>query len=128
MFYACVCSFCKIIIIHVVIQIIFGVIQFVSAMLCNKSLVSSLIMLIYINLCDVALLKIKFDILYIGVKLCGLLYFIFNIVIQIECHVLSNLSSVLNVHRPPCKKIWICFIRTKDWSGSYKIFTSTPYF
>lgn len=97
MFYACVCSFCKIIIIHVVIQIIFGVIQCVSVMLCNKSLVSSLIMLIYINLCDVALLKIKFVILYIGVKLCGLLYFIFNIVIQIECHKLSGQNFYLSV-------------------------------
>lgn len=38
----------------------FGDTQCVSAMLCNKSLVSSHIMLIYNNLCDVALLKIKF--------------------------------------------------------------------
>lgn len=56
----------------------FGDTQCVSAMLCNKSLVSSHIMLIYNNLCDVALLKIKFVKLYIGVKLCGLFYFIFN--------------------------------------------------
>lgn len=55
----------------------FGDTQCVSAMLCIKSLVSSHIMLIYNNLCDVALLKIKFVKLYIGVKLCGLFYFYF---------------------------------------------------
>lgn len=66
-------------------------------MLCNKSLVSSLIMLIYINLCDVALLKIKFVKLYIGVKLCGLFYFIFNIFIQSECRKLSEQNVYFSV-------------------------------
>lgn len=75
----------------------FGDTQCVSAMLCNKSLVSSHIMLIYNNLCDVALLKIKFVKLYIGVKLCGLFYFIFNIFNQIECHELSGQNFYFSV-------------------------------
>lgn len=75
----------------------FGDTQCVSAMLCNKSLVSSHIMLIYNNLCDVALLKIKFVKLYIGVKLCGLFYFIFNIINKIECRELSEQNFYFSV-------------------------------
>lgn len=75
----------------------FGDTQCVSAMLCNKSLVSSHIMLIYNNLCDVALLKIKFVKLYIGVKLCGLFYFIFNIFNIIECRELSEQNFYFSV-------------------------------
>lgn len=76
---------------------VFGDTQCVSAMLCNKSLVSSHIMLIYNNLCDVALLKIKFVNLYIGVKLCGLFYFIFNIFNKIECRKLSEQNFYFSV-------------------------------
>lgn len=54
-------------------------------------------MLIYINLCDVALLKIKFVKLYIGVKLCGLFYFIFNIFIQSECRKSSEQNVYFSV-------------------------------
>lgn len=54
-------------------------------------------MLIYNNLCDVALLKIKFVKLYIGVKLCGLFYFIFNIFNQIECHELCGQNFYFSV-------------------------------
>lgn len=75
----------------------FGDTQCVSAMLCNKSLVSSHIMLIYNNLCDVALLKIKFVKLYIEVKLCGLFYFIFNIFNKIECRELSEQNFYFSV-------------------------------
>lgn len=75
----------------------FGDTQCVSAMLCNKSLVSSHIMLIYNNLCDVALLKIKFVKLYTGVKLCGLFYFIFNIFNKIECRELSEQNFYFSV-------------------------------
>lgn len=54
-------------------------------------------MLIYNNLCDVALLKIKFVNLYIGVKLCGLFYFIFNIINKIECRELSEQNFYFSV-------------------------------
>ena len=61
-------------------------------------------MLIYNNLCDVALLKIKFVKLYIGVKLCDLFYFIFNIFNQIECHKLSGQNFYFSVIIPPQTK------------------------
>lgn len=54
-------------------------------------------MLIYNNLCDVVLLKIKFVKLYIGVKLCGLFYFIFNIFNKIECRELSEQNFYFSV-------------------------------